>query len=251
MKTTDLLTIAHLSKTFGGFRAVDDVSFAVEEGSIHAVIGPNGAGKSTMFNLITGHLRPSAGTVQLAGDEVTGRSPNVMARSGLTRAFQMTNIFPNLSVLESVECAINARKGHSANLFLRQRRAARDEARTLIDTVGLTEARDAIASTLSHGDQRTLEVTLALATQPRLLLLDEPTAGMSPWETERMVEMVRDLARSRGLTVLFCEHDMSTVFSISDRITVLHRGQVIAEGSPEEIRGNEQVISVYLGRRKH
>lgn len=246
-----LLEIDNLAKVFGGFHAVDGVSFGVDEGSIHAVIGPNGAGKSTMFNLVTGHLRPSAGQVRFAGGDVTGKPPNAMARLGLTRAFQMTNIFPELSVLESVECAVNVRRRHAANLLPWRRNAARAEAEKLLATVGLSEVRDTIASTLSHGDQRTLEVTLALATEPKLLLLDEPTAGMSPWETEHMVEMVRDLARSRGLTVLFCEHDMDTVFSISDRVTVLHRGQVIADGTPAQVRANEQVISVYLGHRKH
>lgn len=245
-----LLAVDGLTKTFGGFNAVDDVSFAVDEGTIHAVIGPNGAGKSTMFNLITGHLRPSTGKVHLAGKAVTGKPPNAMARMGLARAFQVTNIFPSLSVLESVECAVSVHKRRSANLLLWRRSAARNEAKTLIEAVGLAEIRDKTASTLSHGDQRTLEVALALATQPQVLLLDEPTAGMSPWETEHMVAMVRDLARSRGLTVLFCEHDMDTVFSIAERITVLHRGQVIAEGTPEEIRSNEQVISVYLGQQK-
>src|SRR5699024_5773967 len=153
-----------------GFRAVDDVALRVDEGSIHAVIGPNGAGKTTMFNLITGHLRPSAGCVQLAGVEVTGKPPNIMARRGLTRAFQVTNIFPSLSVIESVECAVHARRQRSASVFAWRRPGARGEASALLQAVGLEQHRDAIASTLSHGDQRTLEVTLALAAQPRLLL---------------------------------------------------------------------------------
>lgn len=250
MPKTNLLTVDGLTKTFGGFNAVDGVSFAVNEGNIHAVIGPNGAGKSTMFNLITGHLRPSTGKVDFAGERVTGKPPNTMAKRGLTRAFQMTNIFPNLSVVESVECAVSVRKRRSASLFLWQRQTARDEARELIEAVGMAESADKISSTLSHGDQRTLEVVLAMATRPQLLLLDEPTAGMSPWETEHMVGLVRDLAHSRGLTVLFCEHDMDTVFSISDRVTVLHRGQVISEGTPDEVRNDEQVISVYLGQQE-
>lgn len=250
MSTTDILAVEQLMKTFGGFHAVDGVSFTVAEGTIHAVIGPNGAGKTTLFNLITGHLRPTAGRVLLAGADMTGKAPNVMSRRGLTRAFQRTNIFPNLSVLESIECAINARKRKSASLLPWQRQSAHIEAGKLIEDVGLGEMRDAIASTLSHGDQRTLEVTLALATEPQLLLLDEPTAGMSPWEAERMVKLVQELARSHRVTVLFCEHDMNTVFGISDRVTVMHRGQVIADGPPEQVRADEQVVSVYLGQRE-
>jgi len=246
----NLLKVDALAKAFGGFNAVDGVSFGVDEGEIHAVIGPNGAGKTTMFNLITGHLRPSSGSVRFAGADITGRRPHVIARSGLTRAFQVTNIFPDLSVLESVECAVSARRRLSASLLPWQRSAARDEARDLIEQVGLSEMQATTASTLSHGDQRTLEVTLALATRPRLLLLDEPTAGMSPWETRRMVELVRKLVRAKGVTVLFCEHDMETVFSISNRVTVLHRGRVIADGPPEAVHADEQVASVYLGTRK-
>ncbi|MCK9516665.1 MAG: ABC transporter ATP-binding protein [Ottowia sp.] len=247
----NVLTVDGLVKAFGGFRAVDGVSFEVEQGSIHAVIGPNGAGKTTLFNLITGHLRPTSGTVLLQGKDVTSRPPNVMSRRGLTRAFQVTNIFPNLTVLESVECAIDARKRMSGSLLPWRRREGREEALELLDAVGLSEMAETIASTLSHGDQRTLEVTLALATRPQILLLDEPTAGMSPWETERMIKLVRELTRSRDVTVLFCEHDMDTVFSISDRLTVMHRGRVIADGPPEQVRADEQVISVYLGRKEH
>lgn len=245
-----LLRIDGLAKAFGGFNAVDGVSFTVNEGEIHAVIGPNGAGKTTMFNLITGHLSPTSGTVSFAGTDVTGKRPHVIARLGLTRAFQVTNIFPNLSVLESVECAVSARRRLSASLLPWRRSAARDEARDLLAQVGLSETLATTAATLSHGDQRTLEVTLALATRPRLLLLDEPTAGMSPWETKRMVELVRTLVRTKGVTVLFCEHDMETVFAISNRVTVLHRGKVIADGAPEAVRADEQVASVYLGTRK-
>jgi branched-chain amino acid transport system ATP-binding protein len=244
-----LLDVTDLRKTFGGFHAVDGVSFAVEEGSIHAVIGPNGAGKTTMFNLISGHLHATAGAIRFAGADVTRIAPDAMVRRGLTRAFQVTTIFPRLTVLESVECAVTARRGHSASLWLWHRPAARTEALGLLETVGLAGLRDAEAATLSHGDQRTLEVTLAIATQPRLLLLDEPTAGMSPFETRKMVELVRDLTRSRGLTVLFCEHDIGTVFSISDRVTVLHRGQVIADAAPDVVRADQRVIDVYLGRR--
>jgi len=244
-----MLEVTDLKKTFGGFNAVDGMSFAVEENTIHAVIGPNGAGKTTMFNLISGHLRPTCGSVRFAGKEVAGKTPDAMARLGLTRAFQVTTIFPRLSVLESVECAISARRRKGVSLCPWQRKPARAEAAELLETVGLSELRESVAATLSHGDQRTLEVALAIATRPRLLLLDEPTAGMSLWEAKRMVELVQNLTRSRGLTVLFCEHDISTVFSISDRVTVMHRGRVIADGTPQEVRADQYVIDVYLGQR--
>lgn len=244
-----LLQIDNLAKVFGGFRAVDGVSFEVAPGSIHAVIGPNGAGKTTMFNLMTGYLRPTGGRVRFDDQDVTGRRPHWLARRGMARAFQITSVFPRLSVRENVECAVIARRQLSGSLFFQRRHSANLEAAELIETVGLTHVRDAQANTLSHGDQRTLEVLLALATQPRLLMLDEPTAGMSPWETERMVELVQSLARSRGLTVLFCEHDMDVVFNISDRVTVLHQGKVIADETPDVVRRDTNVIKVYLGEK--
>ncbi|TAN11159.1 MAG: ABC transporter ATP-binding protein [Burkholderiaceae bacterium] len=247
----NVLEVHDLRKTFGGFHAVDGVSFNVEKGSIHAVIGPNGAGKTTLFNLVSGHLRPTTGKVSFDGADITGKTPDVLARMGMTRAFQITTIFPKLSVLDSVECSVNARKRQAASLWPWRRQAARDEALKLLEAVGLAEFRDEIANTLSHGDQRTLEVALALATEPRLLLLDEPTAGMSPFETRHMVALVQDLARSRGVTVLFCEHDIGTVFSISDRVTVMHRGQVIADGAPEVVRKDQHVIDVYIGKQDY
>jgi len=242
-----LLEVRGLVKAFGGFHAVDGVDLTVEEGELRSVIGPNGAGKTTLFNLITGHLRPTTGSVRFAGDEITGKAPHVVTRHGLARAFQITNVFPRMTVLESVQCAIIARRRWTNDFLTWRHRAARDEAFAILETVGLAEAADQEARALSHGDQRALEVALALATGPRLLLLDEPTAGMSPWETERTVALVKDLARTHRLTVLFCEHDMQVVFSISDRITVMHQGRVIAEGLPDEVRGNEDVIRVYLG----
>lgn len=244
-----LLEIHDLRKTFGGFHAVDGASLEVTQGSIHAVIGPNGAGKTTLFNMVTGHLKPTSGHVFFDGQEITGKSPDALARMGLTRAFQITTIFPKLSVLDSVECAVSARMHQAASLWPGRRRRARAAAEELLQSVGLEDMADNIASTLSHGDQRTLEVTLALAAEPKLLLLDEPTAGMSPFETRRMVSLVQDLIRSRGLTLLFCEHDIGTVFSISDRVTVMHQGRVIADGSPEQVRHDQHVIDVYIGKQ--
>ncbi len=238
-----------LSKVFGGFRAVDQVTLSVKQGTIHSVIGPNGAGKSTLFKMLTGTLEPSSGTIRFAGHDITGHSPHVITRRGLAQSFQITSIFPRLSVLDSIKMAIVARMGRSANLLTRfqDRCAVRDEALEILEQVGLSEVAQVQASTLSHGDQRALEVALALATRPRMLLLDEPTAGMSPWETRRMVNLVRGMAKNRSLTVLFCEHDMDVVFEISESVTVLHQGRILVEGSPDEVRRNQQVAEVYLG----
>jgi branched-chain amino acid transport system ATP-binding protein len=246
---TALLETRGLVKAFGGLRAVDGVDLVVEQGRIHAVIGPNGAGKTTLFNVITGHLRPTAGRVLFRDQDITGWPPHRVARAGLARTFQITNIFPRLTVLESVQVALAAAGGRAKDLWSRSDRAFRAEALALLEDVGLLELADEPARTLSHGDQRALEVALALATAPKLLILDEPTAGMSPWETERTVDLIYQVARRRGLTVILCEHDMQVVFKISDWITVMHQGRVIAEGLPDRIRQNETVIQVYLGEQ--
>lgn len=244
-----MLVVDNVSRLFGGFRAVDGVSFSVRTGSIHAIIGPNGAGKTTLFRLLTGVLRPSSGQVRFKGKPISDARPHRIARLGLAQAFQITNVFLRLTVLESVETAILVRRRRSLDFatFFHHSKAVRTEAFEIMEQLGLAAMARAEARTLSHGDQRALEVALALATRPELLLLDEPTAGMSPWETDRTVSMVQRLARDRALTVLFSEHDTDVVFGISDRITVMHRGRVIAEGSPEVIRSNAEVGAVYLG----
>lgn len=242
-----LLEAVGLTKTFGGFTAVDGVDLSVSEGTIHAVIGPNGAGKSTLFRLLTGVHVPTRGSVQLAGKQLTGARTHQVARAGLVQVFQITHVFPRLSVLESVTMAMLAGRRRAASLRRREARVAGLEARSLLGEVGLDELADAETRTLSHGDQRALEVALALATSPRILLLDEPTAGMSPHETERMVSLVRELRDSRGMTVVLSEHDMDVVFGVSDVVTVLHRGRVISEGQPDDVARDEQVIAVYLG----
>ena len=245
--TTPLLEIRRLGKRFGGFTAVDEVDLAAGPGTIHAVIGPNGAGKTTLFRLLTGILRPTHGTVMFGGRDITGLRPHAVARRGLVQSFQITNVFPQLTVLESIQVAILARRRRSWDFASLHHRRVEGEARELLDQVGLRELSGAQAQALSHGDQRILEVALALAAQPRLLLLDEPTAGMSPFETDRMVGLVTGLARGHGLTMLLSEHDMDVVFGVSDEVTVLHQGRVIAHGSPEEVQDHEQVIEVYLG----
>ena len=242
-----LLELHNLTRTFGGLVAVKDVDLRVKEGTLHSLIGPNGAGKSTLFGLITGEHRPTRGSISFQGRDITGRPPHVISRRGLARAFQQTNIFPRLTVLESVQVAVLSRQRRTWNVLSWQRKAALDEALEVIELVGLAEAARAESRTLSHGDQRALEVALALATEPRLLLLDEPTAGMSPWETERMAELMRSLVESGRVTVLLSEHDVDVVFGISDVITVMHRGAVVTEGPPADIRAHAEVIQIYLG----
>jgi branched-chain amino acid transport system ATP-binding protein len=244
---TVILQARGLTRQYGSFTAVDHVDLDVSEGSIHSIIGPNGAGKTTLFRLLTGIVRPSAGTLMLAGADLTGAPPHVMARRGLAQSFQLTTIFPRLSVLESVQAAVIARRRKSFDLISRARRADNREALAVLERVGLAELAGHEARTLSHGDQRALDVALALAVRPRLLLLDEPTAGMSAVETQRTVTMIADLAREDGMTVVFSEHDMDMVFGISQRITVLHQGRVIADGPAEQVRANREVMAVYLG----
>jgi branched-chain amino acid transport system ATP-binding protein len=242
-----LLTVAGLTKRFGTFAAVDDVDFDVAEGAIHSIIGPNGAGKTTLFRLLTGVHGPTSGRVTFAGEEIQGKPPYTVARKGLVQSFQMTSIFPRLTALESVQAAIVSRSGRSADIFSRFHRSVEGEAGELLDSVGLAAEAEIEARTLSHGDQRALDIALALATKPKLLLLDEPTSGMSPAETGKTTELVADLARSAGLTILFSEHDMDVVFGISERVTVLHQGRVIADGTVDEVQRNPEVMAVYLG----
>ena len=247
MSSETLLEAHALTKRFDGFTAVDAVDVAISPGTIHSVIGPNGAGKTTFFRLLTGIERSTSGRVMFAGQDITSRRPHAIARRGLAQSFQITNIFPRLSVLESVQVAILAARKRSRDFVSSFQRRVESAARELLAQVGLEDVAGVQARALSHGDQRILEMTLALATQPRLLLLDEPTAGMSPLETGRMVELVTELARAKGLTVLLSEHDMDVVFGISDRVTVLHQGRVVAEGAPEQVQDDERVVEVYLG----
>jgi len=243
-----LLEIADLKKAFGGFRATDGVSLSVEKGSLRSLIGPNGAGKTTLFNQITGYLVPDSGRVAFKGEAITGLHPYEISRKGITRAFQIINIFPRLTVVESVQLAILARRGQTLKCFAPAKGMVREEAMAVLETVGLAERSALLARELSHGDQRVLELALALAGEPELLLLDEPMAGMSPFERAKVTELIQRIHQDRGVTVLFCEHDMDVVFGISQKVTVLHQGRVIAEGKPEDIKKNEEVHMVYLGQ---
>jgi branched-chain amino acid transport system ATP-binding protein len=247
MSDAPLLRAHGLCRTFGAFRAVDGVDLEVHGGTIHSVIGPNGAGKTTLFRLLTGILRPTAGTLEFAGEEIAGKQAHVVARRGLVQAFQATNIFPRLSVHESIRAALVSRHRRSRDLLTWFHRSLDAEASAILDTVNLSQLADVEAQTLSHGDQRALEVALALAMRPRLLLLDEPTAGMSPYESQKMVALVQGLAKAEQLTVILSEHDMETVFGISDRVSVMHQGRIIADGPAAEVRANSEVMAIYLG----
>ena len=242
-----LLALEGVTRRFGALAAVNDVSLAVTARERRAIIGPNGAGKTTLFNLITGQLPPSAGRIVLGGQPITGLPPHVVARRGLARSFQRNNLFPRLPVRENLRLAAAADGQGSWNLLGRVGglRAPLGRARETAEAVGLTERLDALAGQLSYGEQRQLEVGVALATAPRLLLLDEPTAGMSPEETLRMTRMLEGLPRE--VTLLIIEHDMDVVASLADRVTVLHYGEVLTEGSFAEVKADPRVYEVYLG----
>ena len=243
-----MLEVDGLSRHFGALAALNGVSFEVRPGEIFSVIGPNGAGKSTLFNVISGLHAPTAGRVRFRGDDITGLSPEIINRRGVAKTFQITNIFPEISVVENVRVACQSRTtvaGRLASLW--RRPDVDDRVGALLDAFGLSARRDELAENLSHGEQRYLEICLALATEPTLLLLDEPTAGMTPGETRDATALIRATVRERGLTLLLIEHDMSVVMGISDRIAVLHFGKKIAEGPPDVIRTDPRVIDAYLG----
>ncbi|SFL49547.1 ABC transporter ATP-binding protein [Geodermatophilus ruber] len=243
--TEPILTAAGLDRSFGGIHAVNDVSLEIPQGALHAIIGPNGSGKTTLFNLITGHTRPSAGRVRFAGEDITGMPYSKVARKGLAKSYQITTVFPLLTVFENVRIAAQA-AAHSY-VFWRPAdgiRAVVAHTEEVLERIGLAGERDVIASNLSHGDQRRLDLGIALATSPRLLLLDEPTAGMSPSETAATVELVKEL--NRDVTILMIEHKMDVILSIADRITVLHQGEKLFEGAPEDVKSHPRVQEVYL-----
>jgi len=243
--STTILSTEDLSVRFGGLTALNKVNFAVRRGEIRAIIGPNGAGKSTFFNCLTGVLRPTSGRILFDGADVTGLPPDRLSQRGIARSYQITNILPNATVLENARIAAQSRR-HRWSL-LTHHRAFRDlieKAEAALDAVGLLGKADELAANLSHGEQRNLEIGIALATDPQLLCLDEPTAGMSAGETHETMALVRRIAED--LTILIVEHDMEIVMELAQRITVLHYGEILAEGTPAEIQQNPRVLEVYL-----
>jgi branched-chain amino acid transport system ATP-binding protein len=242
-----LLRIEGVTMAFGGFVAVRDVSLSVDRGQTACVIGPNGAGKSTLFNLVTGHLKPTRGEVYFEDRNITGRAPHTICQMGIGRSFQRTNIFPRLSVFDNVQVAVLSHLKRTSNLMTPARALVRDETLAVLEAVGLAGEEQSISGTLSYGLQKQLELGIALASEPRVLLLDEPTAGMSPQETADTIALIGRIQRERSLTLLFTEHDMDVVFSIAEQITVLHQGAVLAVGTPAEVQANEDVQRIYLG----
>ncbi|WP_340109740.1 ABC transporter ATP-binding protein [Pikeienuella sp. HZG-20] len=242
------LELRHLEKRFGGVVATKDVSLSFPAGSLSAIIGPNGAGKTTLFNLITGNLAPTSGRILLEGEDIGGLDPASIVRRGVGRAFQVASIFPSLTVEDSLTAAVSAHMRQNEKMFTAfAPREVREKAQELLELLGMEAVAKASSRTISHGDQKLLDVGLALAMEPKVLLLDEPTAGMGPEERWRMMDTVRELWKRKKMTLIFIEHDIEIVFKTAQRIHVLKYGAVLAEGAPEEIRGNPDVIDAYLG----
>ncbi len=242
-----MLRVKSLEKSFSGFKAVNGANLDVEKGEIVAVIGPNGAGKTTLFNLITGILRPDAGRIRFKEEDITGMAPHDICRKGISRSFQVVNVFPRLTVFENVRIAVLARERKTWNMFTPARKMAKRRTEEIVEGVGLGIKKNALSSALSHGDRKVLEIAIALGGSPEFLILDEPTAGMSPEETLRCIDLVRSLSRRFGLTILFCEHDMELVFGLADRVMVMVRGATVIQGTCDEVKCNEAVQNAYLG----
>ena len=241
------LSIQGLSKSFGGNRAVDDVSFDLKSGELLAMIGPNGAGKSTCFNIIYGILNPDSGSVILDGQELIGMKPREIWRLGVGRTFQITAVYPSMSVVENVQMALISHHGRSFSGISRAAKLYRYEALQLLELIEMTDQADRAANILAYGDLKRLELAVALANEPILLLMDEPTAGMAPAERRALMKLTANIVIERGVSVLFTEHDMDVVFENAHRVLVLNRGQLLVEGSVEEVRANPDVQKVYLG----
>jgi len=237
----------NLTKKFGGLTATSDVNLQIKEGELVSIIGPNGAGKTTLFNLITGHIKPDGGKVFFKDKDITGFPPYVISRMGIGRSFQRLNIFPRLTTFENVQVAVFSAQKKSHQLFTSARKMVRQETENILESVGLLDKKDIQGGLLAHGDQKRLELGIALAVNPLLLLLDEPTQGMSPQETLETTALISKLVKERGLTLIFVEHDMSVVFGISDNIYVMHQGRIVFSGKPEEVKKNEEVQRIYLG----
>ena len=242
-----MLQVEAVDKYFDGFKAVDGASLTVEKGELVAVIGPNGAGKTTLFNLVTGQLKPDEGRIIFKGEDIAGLPSHQICKKGIGRSFQVVNVFPRLTVFENVQVAVLSRQGRSTNLFSLARNLAIKETTDILESVGLSDKSGSISGSLSHGDQKILEMAMALGSEPELLILDEPTAGMSPEETLATMDLIKRLASNQGLTILFCEHDIDVVFSIAQKIMVMHQGRTLVQGKPDEVRSNKEVQDAYLG----
>ena len=242
-----ILEVAGLAKAFGGVEAVAGVDFTLDRGELLALIGPNGAGKTTCFNCLNGQLRPDAGSVRLAGKELVGLPPRLVWRHGVGRTFQITQTFASMTVMENVQQALIARHGRTRSLWPAAASLYRDEARALLARVEMADQAERACAVLAYGDLKRVELAIALAQEPVLLLLDEPTAGMAPRERIALMALTRDIVRDHGLAVLFTEHDMDVVFGHADRIMVMNRGAVVALGTPAEVRADPLVQEIYLG----
>jgi len=242
----EVLRTENLTKKFGGLAAVAHVDFHLEKNEVQSIIGPNGAGKSTLFKLINGELKPTQGRIWFNGEDITGLEHHLISRKGIATSYQITNIFPKLTAFENVRLAVQSRRT-SYNCWSKAEdwQPINRKAEEILRKIGLAERRDDLAANLSYGDQRHLEIGVALGTEPTLLLMDEPTSGLSPIETRETVSLIKEIAK--GLSVILVEHKMKVVMDLSDKITVLHEGEVIARGNPQEIRANEKVRRVYLG----
>jgi branched-chain amino acid transport system ATP-binding protein len=234
-------------KSFDGFMAVNNANLEVEQGEIVAVIGPNGAGKTTLFNLITGILKPDSGKVFFKNEDITGLPPYTVCRKRISRSFQIVNVFQRLTIFENVQVSVLSREKKTWNLFTPSTKLAIKETNEILENVGLIGKKDRTTALLSHGDRKVLEIAMALGGNPEFLILDEPTAGMAPEETEHCIELIKQLREKMGLTILFCEHDMEIVFGIANRIMVMVRGATIIQGSCDEVRCNQAVQDAYLG----
>lgn len=243
------LKVDSLSKSFGGWLAVNSVSIEVQQGQIVSVIGPNGAGKTTLFNLISGRLKPDSGKVLFREEDITGLPPHKVVRKSISRSFQISNIYPNLTVYQNIRVPILAMRSKSRVFFrlLKSFREENQEALEVVRKLGLEDEKDVVADLLSYGDRRKLELGMAIAMKPTLLLLDEPTAGMNQVETRKAIALMREMTKEFGLTLVLTEHDMNVVFSLAERIIVMHQGSILCEGPPDEIREDATVRKIYLG----
>ncbi len=242
-----MLRVEAVDKSFGDFKAVDGAELSVGKGELVAVIGPNGAGKTTLFNLITGQLKPDRGRIIFKGEDISRLPPYEICKKQIARSFQIVNIFPRLTAFGNVQVAVLSQRRESSELLRPARSLAVEETSRILESVGLANKAGNIAGSLSHDDQKILEIAIALGNEPELLILDEPTAGMSPEETSATIELIKQLAGVRGLTILFCEHDMEVVFSIAQSIMVMHQGRSLVQGKPEEVRRNKEVQEAYFG----